>query len=148
MELILWRHAEAEDGFPDLERALTQKGLRQAQKTAEFLTPRLPDDVRILVSPATRTQQTAQALGRKFVTSTELSVHSSARRILAAVQWPACGGTTVVVGHQPCLGQVAALLISGREDSWSVRKGAIWWLWQRRPDADITIRTVIDPDCL
>ena len=125
-QLLLWRHAEAADGPVDSARPLTERGHKQATRVARWLEGKLPADSRVLVSPATRTQQTAQALGRKFVTSTELSVHSSARRILAAVQWPACGGTTVVVGHQPCLGQVAALLISGREDSWSVRKGAIW----------------------
>ena len=32
MELILWRHAEAEDGFPDEERALTPQGIAQAEK--------------------------------------------------------------------------------------------------------------------
>ena len=32
MELILWRHAEAEEGYPDLERALTEKGHEQAKK--------------------------------------------------------------------------------------------------------------------
>jgi len=29
MELILWRHAEAEDSFPDAGRKLTAKGLVQ-----------------------------------------------------------------------------------------------------------------------
>ena len=36
MELILWRHAEAEDGYPDLERALTEKGHEQAKKMADL----------------------------------------------------------------------------------------------------------------
>ena len=29
MDLIVWRHAEAEDGVPDLERRLTGKGRKQ-----------------------------------------------------------------------------------------------------------------------
>ena len=40
MDLILWRHAEAQvlrDGQTDLERALTPKGERQAQRMAEWL---------------------------------------------------------------------------------------------------------------
>lgn len=54
MELILWRHAEAEDGYPDHERALTEKGHEQAKKMAAWLKPRLPKDTQILVSPADR----------------------------------------------------------------------------------------------
>ncbi len=66
MDLILWRHAEAHpqrDGQTDLERALTAKGERQAERMAEWLNRRLADSTRILVSPALRTQQTARALG-------------------------------------------------------------------------------------
>ena len=40
MELILWRHAEAEDGVPDSARELTDKGLKQARVMAEWLKPR------------------------------------------------------------------------------------------------------------
>src|SRR5674476_1390644 len=62
MDLILWRHAEAEDGTPDHARELTAKGIKQAGKVAAFLHQHLPQDHRILVSPATRTQQTVAAL--------------------------------------------------------------------------------------
>ena len=40
MELILWRHAEAEDGSPDAARKLTAKGEKQAQKLARWLKER------------------------------------------------------------------------------------------------------------
>ena len=62
MELILWRHAEAEDGEPDLARKLTPRGNKQARRAAEWLDRHLPDRTRILVSPAIRAQQTAAAL--------------------------------------------------------------------------------------
>ena len=58
MELILWRHAEAADGGPDMARRLTLKGLRQAQDVAGWLRPRLAKHTRIIVSPAQRTRQT------------------------------------------------------------------------------------------
>ena len=54
MELILWRHADAEDGVPDEARRLTAKGRKQAEKMAAWLTARLPADCRVMVSPATR----------------------------------------------------------------------------------------------
>jgi phosphohistidine phosphatase len=42
MDLILWRHAEAEEGGPDLERKLTPKGRKQAKRVAAWLLQRLP----------------------------------------------------------------------------------------------------------
>jgi phosphohistidine phosphatase len=58
MDLILWRHAEAEDGVPDTARKLTPKGEKQAQKIAKWLKERIESPVRMIVSPAVRTQQT------------------------------------------------------------------------------------------
>src|SRR3989304_4024273 len=42
MELILWRHADAEEGERDLERKLTGKGRKQATRVARWLQHRLP----------------------------------------------------------------------------------------------------------
>lgn len=135
MDLLLWRHAEAEDGFPDTGRELTPRGVKQARRMARWLRKRLPDDVRILVSPTARTQQTAQALGLPFETSSAVGTGASAAEILAAAGWPDSGGnpdsTVLVVGHQPTLGEVAALLLTGREAGWTIRKGAVWWFGGR-----------------
>ena len=59
MELILWRHADAEDanGKEDAARELTKKGRKQAERMAKWLRPRLDGDWRILVSPAKRALQ-------------------------------------------------------------------------------------------
>ena len=57
MDLILWHHAEAvpeRPGQSDLERALTPKGERQAQRMAQWLNRHLPDSTRIVASPARR----------------------------------------------------------------------------------------------
>ena len=66
MELILWRHAEALDGVPDMARKLTAKGEKQAREMAQWLRPRLPKRTRIIVSPAQRTLQTVKALSGRF----------------------------------------------------------------------------------
>ena len=42
MELIIWRHAEAEEGSPDMSRKLTARGRRQAARMAKWLNLRLP----------------------------------------------------------------------------------------------------------
>ena len=52
MDLILWRHAEAEPGEPDLGRRLTAKGHKQAERVGSWLDGHLPQTTRILVSPA------------------------------------------------------------------------------------------------
>jgi phosphohistidine phosphatase len=147
-QLILWRHAEAEDGAPDLKRRLTPHGHAQARRIAEWLRSRLPDGARIVCSPALRTIETARALAREFETLAELGTGHGATALLAAVGWPERDGTVVVVGHQPTLGQVASLLITGDESDWSVKKGAVWWIAARaRGDqSGNLIRAVISPE--
>ncbi len=127
MDLILWRHAEAEDGIPDTARKLTSKGEKQAQKTAKWLKERIESPVRMIVSPAVRTQQTALALTDKFETSGEVGLSTSVKRVLRAAGCPNAEGTVIVVGHQPTLGQVTAFLLTGEEAEWDVKKGAVWW---------------------
>ena len=148
MDLILWRHCEAEAGEPDLGRRLTSKGLKQAERMAEWLERHLPDTCRILVSPADRAQQTAAALPRKFKTVPELAPGASVGAVLAAANWPDSREPVMIVGHQPTLGMVASFLLSGEEAYWSVRKGAVWWLSNRvREDgAGVVLKVAIGPD--
>ena len=148
MELILWRHADAESGIPDEERRLSAKGLKQAERVAEWLKARLPKDTVILVSPARRAQETARALARKFEVRAEVGTKATPRAVLDAAGWPGGEGVVVVVGHQPTLGQAIALALSGNAAEWSVRKGAIWWLERRDRDAETLVRAVISPDLL
>ena len=150
MELILWRHAEAEDGVPDSARELTGKGLKQAQLMAEWLKPRLPKNTHIIVSPTKHTQQTAAALGDDYETAREIGPGASVKSVLAAAGWPDAKGAVVVVGHQPTLGEVAAFLMSGDLMGWNVRKGAIWWFnYKKRGEvAEVVLHTSISPDML
>ena len=121
MDLILWRHCEAEPGEPDLGRRLTSKGLKQAERMAQWLDSHLPDTCRVLVSPADRAQQTAVALQRKFKTVPELAPGATVAAVLAAANWPDSREPVLIVGHQPTLGTVASFLLSGEESYWSVR---------------------------
>lgn len=150
MDLILWRHAEAEAGVPDLERRLTSKGVKQAERMAAWLERHLPERCRIVVSPAVRAQQTAHALGRRFRTVDEIAPGATADAVLAAAGWPDARDPVVVVGHQPTLGEAAALLLCGHAQPWSIRKGAVWWLSNRqRGDADaVVLRAAVAPDFL
>src|SRR5689334_17372293 len=134
MDLILWRHAEAEPGEPDLARGLTAKGLRQAERMGAWLDHHLPQDARILVSPSNRTQQTALTLKRKFKIADALAPGASVSAVLAAAAWPDSHKPVVVVGHQPTLGCTAAFLLAGEESEWPIKKAGVWWLSNRDRD--------------
>lgn len=131
MDLILWRHAEAEEGINDLQRQLTPRGLKQAQQTAEWLRQHLPANYRIIASQAKRSQQTAQALGNDFRICADINPGCEAAAILATCNWGESNETVVVVGHQPTLGRLASFLLAGSEMEWSVKKSAIWWISNR-----------------
>lgn len=151
MDLILWRHAEAEAGgpdLPDMERALTGKGQKQARRMGHWLNSQLPENCRILVSPAVRTLQTVEALGRKFKTHPDLAPDADADDILRAANWPAGKEAVLIVGHQPTLGQVAALLMTGEVQDWEMRKAAAWWFVQREPGdpASLYLKAVMSSD--
>ncbi|HTS21675.1 MAG TPA: phosphohistidine phosphatase SixA [Casimicrobiaceae bacterium] len=148
MDLILWRHAEAEPGEPDLGRRLTAKGIKQAERVAAWLDGHLPDTTRILVSPADRAQQTALTLKRKFRVVPELAPGATARDVLHAAGWPDAREPVLIVGHQPTLGEAAASVLAGEERPWSVRKAAVWWLSNRVRDgaAGVVLKVVVGPD--
>ena len=150
MDLLLWRHAEAAEGSPDPTRSLTAKGLKQAQRIAHWLDEHAPGDLRILVSPALRTQQTVRAWTRSFETTEEVGTSCEAPGLLAATVWPNAGGAVLVVGHQPTLGRAASLLLSGLEEDLSFRKGALWWfkLRQRDDEEQVVLRAVVSADML
>src|SRR6478672_9075250 len=73
----------------------------------------LPAGCRIIVSPALRAQQTAQALERGFETVQEIGGGASVAAVLEAVHWPRALEPALVVGHQPTLGRVASFLLAG-----------------------------------
>ncbi|MFU2487439.1 phosphohistidine phosphatase SixA [Thauera sp. WH-1] len=148
MDLLLWRHAEAVDGSPDHTRELTPRGLKQARRMARWLEEHRPKQLRVLVSPTLRTRQTATAFTDSFQIVPSLGPEGNVPELLAATGWPDASGAALVVGHQPALGRLAALLLSGAEADWTIKKGALWWFTNRvREDESQTVlRAVIPSD--
>jgi phosphohistidine phosphatase len=151
MDLILWRHAEAEaasSDVDDMQRALTSKGLKQARRMGQWLDSQLPESCRVLVSPALRTIQTAQGLGRKYKTHVDLAPEADAADVLRAANWPSSRESVLIVGHQPTLGQAAALLMTGQYLDWEIRKAAAWWFVQREADdpGSLYLKAVMQAD--
>ena len=157
MDLILWRHAEAEDwgdaDLPlrdDLERKLTPRGEKQAARMAEWLDRQVPGSARLVVSPARRCEQTALALGRKFKIRPELAPGATPAQLLALVQWPLSKSPVLVIGHQPTLGQTIARLVGLEESDCAIKKGALWWLRSRDREGlcQTVVVTVQSPEML
>ncbi len=160
MDLILWRHAEAQDhpdpgqGRPgdagDLARRLTPRGEKQAARMAGWLDRQLPDGARVWCSPARRCEQTAQALGRRFKLSEAIAPEADPQALLDLVQWPAGRSPVVVVGHQPTLGRVLAHLLGFAQADCAVKKGALWWLRyrERAGAAQTIVVTVQTPELM
>jgi phosphohistidine phosphatase len=150
MDLILWRHAEADEGGNDLARELTAKGQKQAARVAHWLIQRLPSRFALISSPATRAQQTAQALGIAVMTARDIAPGAAVSAILKAANWPDYKGTVVMVGHQPDIGHAAAFLVTGSEGWVSIKKSGLWWLSDRvrGEAAQVVVRAVVSPDLL
>jgi phosphohistidine phosphatase len=151
MDLILWRHAEAEDGSNDLERELTAKGHKQAARVAEWLLQRLPARFTLVSSPATRAHHTAEALGIPVKTDKAIAPGASISAILQAAGWPDHKGAVVLVGHQPDFGRAAAYLVAGAQSGGlSIKKAGLWWLNNRvrGDEAQVVVRAVVSPDLL
>ena len=124
MDLILWRHAEAMEALPDgddMARTLTGRGDKQAARMAAWLDRQLPQ-----------------------------STDGSVAGLLELVQWPHAKGCTLVVGHQPVLGQTIANLLGLQASECTVKKGAVWWLrYRHRAEGDSTVVvTVQTPELL
>ncbi|MDD5175111.1 MAG: histidine phosphatase family protein [Sterolibacterium sp.] len=154
MELLLWRHAEATEadtGQPDQERRLTARGEKQARQIASWLREHHQKRLRILVSPAQRCQQTAHALALPFDVEPSIGTSAAAADLLAAAGWPPGSGShdnaVLLIGHQPTLGRLAALLLSGQEADWAIKKGALWWfsIRIREGETQTVLKAVVGP---
>jgi len=151
VDLILWRHAEAHDPLDqehDLERKLTPRGEKHAQRMAQWLDQQLPEGVRILCSPAVRAEQTVQQLKRKYKVRDALAPGASVQDLLETSGWPQAKYPVLVVGHQPTLGAAVSQLFGMGPEPMAIRKGAVWWLRSRkRAEQDQTvILAVMSPD--
>lgn len=130
MDLILWRHAEAEDNWEDMARKLTTKGQLQAKLSAQWLRQHLPDNRQIYCSEAVRSQQTARYLKQPFTVNKLFNPDCHPLDLATFLQQQPPASTQIWVGHQPWIGQFCAYLLNGvwlPQQFWSVKKSAFWW---------------------
>ena len=153
MDLIFWRHAEAQEpqaGADDSLRALTPRGLRQAKRMAAWLDRQLPEATRVWASPARRSEQTAMALQRPYKVRQELAPGADIDAFMQLLQWPQAKTPLLVIGHQPLLGQALSRLLGLNEPECPIRKGCVWWLRSRarQGNTQAVVQTVQSPEML
>lgn len=139
MRLFLLRHADAEaHAASDLERPLSEKGLRQAKDIAAFLKRLKTPPKIVLSSPALRAQQTAQpvaaALGVECILCTWARPGMGTEDALQEIPAYAPFQEVLLVGHQPDLGMLAARLIGAPDPARiHVRKASLLQLTMTAP---------------
>ena len=154
MNLILWRHAEAEDGAPDLERELTANGWRQAAASAEWLRPYLNGRTEVWASQAKRSRQTAEALGLPYTVRPELNPINRVEELPALIAAHKGADYLILAGHQPWLGQLCSYLLNGgwlAGQYWTVKKSGIWWFGVKSGEGgrlDAKLKAAMTPQLL
>ena len=112
MDLLLVRHAEAEDadnGRSDFERQLTAHGRATAEEMADGLALCIRDQIALWSSPLVRTRETAAYLAAALGVQVSSYHNAMPTGDLGQLRhdWQNLlpqTGTLIVVGHQPHLG--------------------------------------------
>ncbi|GHT96389.1 hypothetical protein AGMMS49545_21220 [Betaproteobacteria bacterium] len=128
MELLLWRHAEAQEGTPDELRQLTTRGQKQAKKIARWLETDAPKNLRLMVSPTLRTRQTAAFFRHTMEICEALASNAPPAEMLSLLNAQNAKTPILIVGHQPMLGEIAAHLLPDLPHPPTFNKGTLCWL--------------------
>ena len=123
-ELILLRHAEAvpiETSGDDQQRPLSSRGEQEAQAAGLWLAARKLHPDRVLCSPSRRTEETTRlalaAIDHAPVPQLATEIYdASPGELLALLDQHNDADTVLLVGHNPGIERLVALLVEGRSD--------------------------------
>ena len=123
-EIILVRHAHAEPaaaGQDDLARVLTLRGEAEADAAGAWLKEHGAAPARVLCSPAARARETCErvlaAIGYADVRVEPRIYEATPAALIRVLDEHADANPLVVVGHNPGLENLVALLTEGASDS-------------------------------
>jgi phosphohistidine phosphatase SixA len=133
MELILLRHAHAQNAKPgetDAGRELSARGIAEAEDAGRWLRERDALPARVLCSPARRARQTLDyALGIAAPTLEPRIYAATAGELIALIDEQADAQRLLLVGHNPGLETLVALLTTGQSgDFRGMPPAGIAWL--------------------
>lgn len=158
MELMIVRHAIAEERRPDLddeERALTPKGRKRFAQSAQALAGLGLRVDRIVHSPWRRAAETAD-LALPLLRSggsAELCVHLCApprAELLSAIA-AAAVPRVAIIGHEPWLGELIALVTTGEArhgETIPLKKGGVAVLDGAPTPGGMHLRALLPPRVL
>jgi phosphohistidine phosphatase SixA len=124
-ELILLRHAEALPGSSgskdDHDRALSPRGEQEAQAAGRWLVSHGVRPDRLLCSPAQRTRRTAELAAKAVAPHAAVGLadeiyDATPGELLALLDQHADARSVLLVGHNPGIERLVALLVEGRSD--------------------------------
>ncbi|HET6631435.1 MAG TPA: histidine phosphatase family protein [Rhodanobacteraceae bacterium] len=135
-DLILLRHAEAEPVLPghdDRDRPLSNHGEDEARAAGRWLAQQGARPDRVLCSPVARTRRTAELalaeLGGGELSDEAGIYDATAGELLALLDGNATLGQVLLVGHNPGVERLLALLVSGQSGSFrGVPPAAAAWI--------------------
>lgn len=163
MQAYLLRHAEAESGHPDHQRRLTSRGRADIRRLGEFLRDNDGFTANTLwTSPLVRAGETADVLSETLGWHPDRSVvegltpDDSPERITARLEELDAGQNPLLIGHEPHLGELASLLLTGAWEPYlvTVKKATLLRIdridsqWGGRPHFRWTLRWMITPKLL
>ncbi|MGN2253378.1 SixA phosphatase family protein [Frateuria sp. GZRe12] len=122
-ELILLRHAEAQPatGDGDHDRSLSPRGEQEALAAGRWLASHGARPDRVLCSPSLRTRRTAELAMRALVPDAAIGLadevyEATPGELLALLDQHADARCVLLVGHNPGIERLVALLVEGRSD--------------------------------
>lgn len=157
MEVFLIRHAQAFEETLDLKdpmRPLTALGRDQARSLGERLRWHDVEPTHVWTSPLVRTVQTAElvtaSLGASLVVAVEpaLAPGASPRAVVSALAALPANASVLLVGHEPGLSDVAALLVGdpdvpalAKAEAVRISEGRVRWRFAWDAEAPVPART-------
>jgi phosphohistidine phosphatase SixA len=135
-EIILLRHAHADGAMPgqdDIARVLSLRGEAEADTAAAWLKQHAAAPDRVLCSPAARARETCErvlaALGYTDLRSDARVYDATPATLLRVLDDHADADSVLLVGHNPGLENLVALLTEGASDSGrGMPPAAVVWL--------------------
>ena len=131
MKLYLVQHAKAASKEIDPQRPLTEEGLRDIKKVAEFIKPSDLCVDYLWHSGKKRAAQTAEVLAEVIKVDNTLTAHDGLGptddvTVLKA-EFASATDDIMIVGHLPFLAKLASLLLTGSElaDTVAFKQGGI-----------------------
>jgi phosphohistidine phosphatase len=155
MQLFVMRHAIAEEAAPgqeDATRELTEDGARKLRQVVKGLRRLDLGFERVLTSPWIRAARTAGSLAPLCECEpieTELLARTPSSELLALIAER--NETTVVVGHEPWLGELVAWLAFGdtrHGEALDFKKAGVMWLEGSSVPGGMMLRAMLPPSVL